>query len=65
MKHTKTAAAKTLLLSLNNGFVQMQVLLPLFMQFLLMISGSRKVTVKRKIWKQSISKTKRKIEKRN
>lgn len=27
--------------------VQMQVFLPLFMRFLLMISGSRKVTVKR------------------
>ena len=47
MKHTKTAAAKTLLLSLNKQNVQMQVFLPLFMRFLLMISGSRKVTVKR------------------
>ena len=31
----------------NDKVVQMQVLLPLFMRFLLMISGSRKVTVKR------------------
>ena len=31
----------------NDMNVQMQVLLPLFMRFLLMIFGSRKVTVKR------------------